>query len=731
MALTLRAFNNDGDAAFLDLYEKESILLQYNFQDLSTFEADGNYTREFRLPDSPNNREFFGSIFDVNFDGWFDFRKKVNASLEIDTLPFMRGHLQVKQVVKKKVGYEYIVTFFGESANISRSIGEKKLKDIAALSDLDYTLDFANIPNPNANTILTLCDKFKLAQSTADGYIGIQDPDSPLYIGHLTPAVEARWLFDKIVNEAGFTWEGADFDNFLDNVYIPFVSGQFLTTNQTVNEIFMSVGVSTDITGVTATTDIVQNEFADNGGNVSAGIFTAPYSGYYTFRVFSNVTKTAGAGGGTWALYLVNTTTSQDNLVGSNMVWGTSNSTITRSEDRTVFLAQGDQLKMQLRELVSVGTYRIEGTATNDQATGTGFYLTGISAPMAGSGVTVLMNRNAPDIKQIDFFKGLLTMANCVLVPSNDIPNHYIVQPSVEYIGSGVSLDWTRKIDATKDILIYPTTDLQFRNFKVTYKADGDAFNKIFTDKGGRVFGEYEMNVDTLGEANVNDFATQDKKIELPFSATPCNEVFGSPIPVPKFLNDSGEFSLPSCRVLYYAGDATCIMAATVGGTATNKTVKVLSNYSALDPDVADLDLNFAPDTPLHNINASPLNTLWFRYYAGFYSEIYSKGSRIMEGYFALDYSDILNFNFADKVWIENAWWRVVEISDYKAGTEEPCKVKLVKVLDLGLDCDYLPASRAVDGIIYFSDGTETDLAGNQFCCEKYGYTWNGTNCLA
>jgi hypothetical protein len=731
MSLTLRAFNNDGEAAFLDLYEKESVLLQYNFQDLSSFEPDGNYTREFRIPDSPNNREFFGSIFDVNFDGWFDFRKKVNASLEIDTLPFMRGHIQVKQVVKKKMGYEYIVTFFGESANISRSIGERKLRDIAALPDLDYTLDFANIPDPNADTILTLCDKFNLAQATGDGFTGIQDPDSPLLIGHLTPAVRAKWLFDKIVNEAGFTWEGADFEDFLENIYVPFVSGQFLTTDQTVNDIFMSVGVSTDITGVTATTDIVQTEFADNGGYVSSGIFTAPYSGYYTFRVFSNMTKTAGGSGGTWRLFLVNTTTSQDSLVGSYMVWGTANSTITRSADRTVFLAQGDQLKMQLREIVSVGTYTIEGSATNDQATGTGFFLTGASAPMAASGVTVLMNQNAPDIKQIDFFKGLLTMANCILASSNALPNHYIIQPVVEYIGSGDSLDWTTKIDTTKDALIYPTTDLQYRNFHITYRADGDAFNKVFTDKGGRVFGEYKISVANLGEENINDFATQDKKIELAFSATPCNEVFNSPIPVPKFLNESSQFSLPSCRILYYAGDATCIMAATVGGTPTNKSVKVLSNYSVLNPDIGDLDLNFAPDTPLQNIFASPLNTLWFRYHAGFYSEIYSKGSRIMEAYFALDYMDILNFSFADEVWIENAWWRVVEIADYKAGTQEPCKVKLVKIINLGLDCDFIPASRAVDGVITFSDGTESGLAGNQFCCEKYGYTWNGTNCLA
>jgi len=731
MALTLRAFDNSGNAYFLDLFEKESVLLQYNFQDLSTFEANGNYTREFRLPDSDNNREFFGSIFDVNFDGWFDFRKKVNASLEIDTLPFMRGHIQVKQVIKKLHGYEYLVTFFGESSNISRSIGEKKLKDIAALPDLDYTLDFANIPDPNANTILTLCDKWKLSQSNVDGYIAIQDPAFPLYIGHLTPAVKAKWLFDNIVNEAGFTYEGADFVDFLDNVYIPFVSEKYLVTDQSINDIYFSVGRSTDLTGVTATTDITQTEFQDNGGNVSAGIFTAPYSGYYTFRVFSNMTKTAGGGGGTWRTYLMNTTSGQDTLVGSDMVWGTGNFTISRADNVTLFAEAGDQIKMQLREIVSVGTYTIEGSATNDQAEGTGFYLSGASAPMLGAGVTVLMNKNAPDIKQIDFFKGLMTMANCVLVPSSTMPNHYIIQPSVNYIGSGDTLDWTTKVDNSKDILIYPTTDIQYRNFHITYKADGDAFNKLFTEKGGRVFGEYKLTVDNIGEENVNDFATSEKKVELPFSATPCNEVFNTSIPVPKFLNDSGDFILPSCRVLYYAGDAICQMSDAVFGTATEKSVKVLSNYSVLNPDVADLDLNFAPDTPLQTINASPLNTLWFRFYAGYYREIYSKGSRIMEAYMKLDYLDILNFNFADKIWIENAYWRVAEISDYKAGSEEPCKVKLIKILDLGLDCTYLPNSRAIDGIIYFSDGTSTDLAGNQFCCEKYGYTWNGTNCYA
>jgi len=90
--------DSNGNAATIDLYENEKMHLNYKFTDLTDFSSVGNYSREFRIPASKTNVDFFGAIFNVNFDGWFDFRKKVEATLTVNTIPIASGHIQVKKL---------------------------------------------------------------------------------------------------------------------------------------------------------------------------------------------------------------------------------------------------------------------------------------------------------------------------------------------------------------------------------------------------------------------------------------------------------------------------------------------------------------------------------------------------------------------------------------------------------------------------------------------------------
>jgi hypothetical protein len=158
--------------------------------------------------------------------------------------------------------FVFEVVFFCEVPNLACLLNEKKLKDIESIvaGDLDYDLLHANVETPpNEHTILTLCDKWNLTASNTEGQpvysttIGGQPTYKPLYVGHLTPAVKAKYLFDEIMSDAGLQYSSDYLGDVLENVYVPFVNGQYLSGENGMNNITSSVGLASNVNNITAT----------------------------------------------------------------------------------------------------------------------------------------------------------------------------------------------------------------------------------------------------------------------------------------------------------------------------------------------------------------------------------------------------------------------------------------------------------------------------------------------
>ncbi len=123
---------------YLDLFENESISQNWKFQDLSNFTAQGAFSREFRIPMSDNNTKAIGPLFDTNSEQGAEnyFFYKLPAEIRVDTLPIATGYLRVRKVYKQMNRINEVeVAFYAETPDLVRTIGEKKLSDIAALAD--------------------------------------------------------------------------------------------------------------------------------------------------------------------------------------------------------------------------------------------------------------------------------------------------------------------------------------------------------------------------------------------------------------------------------------------------------------------------------------------------------------------------------------------------------------------------------------------------------------------
>lgn len=724
------------DSAVVDIYPDESISLSWKFTDIKDLTVRGAYTREFRVPGTETNIGLFGPLFDVNYDGSFSFHKKAPAILTVNTIPIDKGHVQLKRcILRRGTVAEFELVFFAEAPDISRAIGNGKLKD------LDYTalahdMLHANILNGdvNGNWKYAIADRgFKWSEMGEAGTQSVMDANVyAVTPNRMTTLVNAKWLFKKIVETAGFTYDGSAIDTILAGYWIPYVNSKMNQSGIDPNTYLFNVGALTDISGFTAAltigTTVTVSEVFDNGNDFLTNVYTTPFTGYYTFKLWSTVDPPSGVSGHRY-MRLVDSLDAVIYATPSihfNEIGNVTNYQATAQ----VFLIAGTQVRFTIGDNIAQ-TYTVKGSVNNDPNTGTGWALIATENAIAGEAYSFAAN--APDKLQLDFFKGILAMHNCVAIPDRNIPNKLFIQPITSYLSDGEVKDWTKKLDLSTDVVISPTTDEQRQKLMFTYKEGGDILSQQFT-KRGRIYGDYSVIGYTAGSAaDTNDFARDELTVELPFESTPSNYINGTSIPVPKFVNESGDFVSPGLRLVYIAGQATVSVYDEVGATGIPTVVNLINNYSNVNAEVDDYDLNFAPETPLHTITGNPYNNLFNLYFREYLNEIYSPQARFMDAYFVLSLADVLTFKFKDKIWIKDSYWRILEISDYKVGGNDVTKVRLIKILDLSPDCSITPVSVGVNGIVNFEDNAGDQAAANELCCGRYGYFWDSgtSNCFA
>jgi hypothetical protein len=231
----------------------------------------------------------------------------------------------------------------------------------------------------------------------------------------------------------------------------------------------------------------------------------------------------------------------------------------------------------------------------------------------------------------------------------------------------------------------------------------------------------------------INEFATGEEKVELAFASTPSAPVENTDVVVPRFINSEGQFVQPKPRILYYFADFLVNMYDEVSDSVIVTAVKCLNNYSTMNATVSDKDLNFAPEIPPHTIIANPYENLYNRWWRNYYRELYDGQARILEGMFALTLNDIFTFQFSDKIWIIDSWWRILDIEGYVVGEQEMTKVKLIRLLDIDNDCDIVPVSANLNQTLNWETSEGDPATITEECCRRLGYYWNPTkeNCFA
>jgi hypothetical protein len=288
------------------------------------------------------------------------------------------------------------------------------------------------------------------------------------------------------------------------------------------------------------------------------------------------------------------------------------------------------------------------------------------------SGITTMNNFIPEKIKQSDFIKSVFMMYNLYATADTDNQNNLILIARDEYYDSGKAVDWTNLLMKDKEQSIIFIPELNNKKLRLSYKADTDSPNTVYTDVTREIYGQVEVTFD-------NEYVKEIDVKELIFSPTPVQPtVFGAFLPL---LN--GAAPKTNIRILFDNGQVTAQNVVINSGydttTDTNGLYPYLSHFGGADPFNPIFDINFAEcQYYYYQVAQNTNNNLYNSYWRRTVAQI--NGGKLLTAYFYLRETDIQYMELNDKIRIDNSWWSINKIIDYNANDSTPTKVELISL---------------------------------------------------
>lgn len=702
----------------LDLIEDNPIKLNLSVADIMDPTANpSTYSQTFRVPNTANNNLFFKSAFNINAVS-FDATKKIESYIEDSNVTIAVGSIRLSNIItnNRDRNVEYEVTFFGEVSDFSAAIGGGFMNSLN-LTAYNHLKSYANVVASWSKNLFLGDVIYPLIEwgydyldgqpvqntlSLFDGTNskkGFTSNKHPLSIDQFKPVIRAKVLFDAIFASSGFTYEstflnGSDFMN------------QYVITEQTDTAVdrktakFQAKGNAGQTLNQILSKLFFPNEIYDtaNSFNNSTSVFTvpltfqAPLVDHFTFNINGGYKQISTTPTVTFDIQIFNLTT--------NTIIATQSFTYTPPVQNylysfnhtfNIYNAQA-AINDELIFRINAPLLAFAGGASVSNLT--------LTQSTTVDNINVLNNYLPNNVKNIDFLKAIIERFNLVLEPSKTISKHFIITPWVDWVEQGAQRDWTDLVDGNVDIQSKPLFESQSRSNTFLDDEDSDFVNYNFQLATKRTFGQ--LDIDSQNEILVGNKVTQSLFAPTPLlpignasaqtDATP-NQKLAAKFLIPHIAKDTTTERtpiVPKLRLVYYNGMVPAPLEWHIKNDA-NVTIHwndypLVSQYSIFNSTTFD-DLAWRNSAPLWAITGTvtnppmrTINDLFNNYWLKWYNFTYDPFGRILEMNIILDYSNIFDLRFNDKIFIKDSWFMVNKITDYQVGKKTSCKVELVRV---------------------------------------------------
>jgi hypothetical protein len=500
----------------LDLFKDEKIEINLQVktvQDIDKIFAD--FTQSFNVPATPTNNAVFQYWYDNDVDGTFNANLRVDAHIEINSLPFRFGNIQLNDVKLSNLRPEsYSIAFFSAAVNLSDLFKDDELIDLGSFPSQDHVYD-AGVLNylygsPDAREDLY----YPLISAIGDLNINIAAHQRDLTKSNneitwreFKPALRLYRIIEKIETKYNVTFSRDFFDRAI-------FFNLFLWL-QRESGLLKPFGTTTtvDITGINT---INPNVSVDT---VTDEVLYNRYVSYdpYAYRRYSiTITPTAGYTNVNYTVILEN-----------NGVEVYRQSGVGTKEFVYGGLETGNKIKAKVAAEEVFGftkaiTVSVRSIFSGEFIPGGEFY-TITSAGSQSVSAFVKVNEQMPKIKVKDFFTSLMQMFNLVITPNS--ATDFYIDTLDNWYSKGRLFDITPYVDI-KTVTVKRPDVKKLIEFKY--------------QKAGAILGEKYLTSNTVGYGDLKATYTiqgSDLKIESKFENLMFERLTDEGTGVPTFLN--------------------------------------------------------------------------------------------------------------------------------------------------------------------------------------------------
>jgi hypothetical protein len=667
----------------LDIFDDEEISINLsvqNVQDISKVFTD--FTQGFTIPASPRNNEILQHYYNANItesvittetggspvwnsigQNWnvwntnwnagatstsvantFDGRLRQEARIEINSLPFRTGVIEVENVqLKGTEPYAYTLTFYGDVVTLTDLFGEDYLYDLN-FAELDHVYtDEAVFDRLTTDTyaplFYPLCSPVKNWYYNSDSgdiddnniHFFDEEEQHGIHYYELKPALKVTAILDAMEQKYGITFTGA----FL--AATPFVDLS-LWLHRYEGYLF---GGGNDI----AYELINMNRNTGSGSqfNLSTDTWTVVDSKQYDLQIamkdVSEDYELAVFRNGVFDF--------------SVLVSAHASSSVTTNMAALSFAA-GDAVQLFIRpQSPTLMTYQCTDYSGIDSDTASVSFSVDQTASATYS-FQVVVSDIMPEIKVKDFLAGILKMYNMVIVPTTS--TSFLLQPLDDWYAAGSDKDFQEYLDITEYVVNRPplyreiefkyqetqqilgfqylqTNNVGYGDLNVDFTFDGDEFLIELPFECPLFERLTDQDTGTLTNVLVYKSITSEANEDGTF-----NPYLGAPILFYAYFDD---YNLTPNPVAFVNADNTTSEEVTVAWYANTS-----NRYSSAS---ASNTITFGADIdPFHlqSVNQSLYNNEWSDYI----TDLYAKARRVYSVDAVLPIGKIITLNLQNAI---------------------------------------------------------------------------------
>jgi len=712
--------NTDNVWYSLDTGSDVSISINKTFEDIEDFTTRiSTYSKTFQIPFSQRNNKFFQSVYNVNGSN-FDESVVVNAVVKYAGADVFVGESRLVRVGIAFNGGYYEIFLTQTLPDFANTIQDRKLTDLP-FSGLTHELDYDTLVSTWAYTGGSYNDYAGIVGKIVyplgfygyddneyygqfiPGASGFTNSNYPLSLSQFAPWVNTKYLIDQIFDFAGFTYTSSFFESdYFKGIFAlaktQNVMGAFQASGATENQNIFSVKDSrTYIDLPDGNFDtlyfkgfIFRNELNDPLNIFSPSIsfqnrghfFTTAVAGTYKFKFGFNISVRYSYLPATYlniAIKDVDDGTIYNQIQGIT-IFNLSQPTIVGDVYLNATIPAGRRVALYYSRQSTGGDPYAELYFNSA-------YWELYSSPIIAASKEVLLQNNLPnEITCLDFFKGIVSMFNLVVIPNGE--RNLLIEKWDTYFSGGIERDWSLKLDLSKGYTLAPTNSLK-KEYIVKYEDSEDYLSFINQQNRNQQYGTFRYISPTA-------YHSGNETITIPFQPLPIStfdNATDSNILIPHlyWFNTSKEDVAddPSPANIYQTrgsnirlgfynglldskitGTTTpyyILSASTAVSHTTYPAISHLSSYEYSASTFSDLNIGNQYDY-WQNWNDSyvgyTINDVFNDFWASRLDPLYSDDTKIFTGTFKLTPTEINDIKFNDRVWFQNAWWRLLDMSD-------------------------------------------------------------------